>query len=80
MYSKIQRNETKNGSFNIKDPSTERFQLQMPVLHQSKCMSKVGPTSLGQECGQNIKIKYLMCQIPIEILEHHVIPISNYQI
>ena len=24
--------------------------------------------------GQNIKIKYLMCRIPIEMLEHYVIP------
>ena len=51
IYSKIQRNETENGSSNIKDPSTELFQLQMPVLHQSKCISKAGPSSLRQECG-----------------------------
>ena len=60
IYSKIQRNETENGWSNIKDPSTEIFQLQMPVLHASKCISKTGPSSLRQECGQNIKIKYLM--------------------
>ena len=71
IYFKIQRNETENGSSNIKDPSTETFQLQMPVLHQSKCISKAGP--LRQECGRNTKIKYLMCQIPNEILEHRVI-------
>ena len=52
----MQRNETQNGSPNIKDPSTETFQLQMPVLHQSKCISKAGPLSSDKR-GQNIKIK-----------------------
>ena len=32
---KLQRNATENGSSNIKDQSTERLQLQIPVLHQS---------------------------------------------
>ena len=41
--SKIQRNETKNGLPNIKDLSTETFQLQMPVLHQSKSIPKSVP-------------------------------------
>ena len=39
---KLQRNRTGNGSSNIKDASTEYFQLQMPVLHQSMCISKAG--------------------------------------
>ena len=29
---KLQTNGTENGSSNIKDPSTKRFQLQMPIL------------------------------------------------
>ena len=29
------KNETEDGSSNIKDPSTEKFQLQMSVLHRS---------------------------------------------
>ena len=33
---------------NIKDPSAETLQLQVPVLHQSKCISKAGPPSLRQ--------------------------------
>ena len=48
IYSKIQRNETENGSFKIKDPPTEAFQLKALVLHQSKCISKAGPSSLGR--------------------------------
>ena len=42
IYFKRQRNETENGSSNIKDLSTETFQLQMSVLHQS------GPLTLRQ--------------------------------
>ena len=48
MYFKIQRKETKNGSYNIMDLSAETFQLQKPVLHQSKCISKAGPLGLRQ--------------------------------
>ena len=38
--------ELQNGSSNIKDSSTQRFQLQMAVLHQSICISKAGHSSL----------------------------------
>ena len=38
--------ELQNGSSNIKDSSTEGFQLQMAVLHQSICISKAGHSSL----------------------------------
>ena len=38
--------ELRNGSSNIKDSSTERFQLQMAVLHQSIYVSKAGHSSL----------------------------------
>ena len=46
IYFKLQRNRTENGSSNIKDPSIERFQLQMAVLHQSMCISKAGHSIL----------------------------------
>ena len=48
MYFKIQRNQTENGSSNINDPSTKRFQLRMSILHQNKRISKSGPLSLRQ--------------------------------
>ena len=48
IYFKLKRNKTENGSSKIKEPSTEAFQLQMQVLHQSKCISQVGPLSLRQ--------------------------------
>ena len=44
----LHRNGTENESSNINDPSTERFQLQMLVLHQSMCISKATVLSLRQ--------------------------------
>ena len=46
IYFKLQRNGTENGSSNIKDLSTERFQLQIAVLHQSMGISKAVHSSL----------------------------------
>ena len=43
---KLQGNGAGNGSFNIKDTSTERFQLQMAFLHQNLCITKAGLSSL----------------------------------
>lgn len=43
---KLKRNKIRNGPSNIKETSTERFQLQMLVLHQSKYISRAGPSSL----------------------------------
>ena len=34
IWFNLQRNETRNGLFNIKETFTESFQLQMSVLHQ----------------------------------------------
>ena len=60
------KNETENGSSKIKNPSTERFQLQMSVPHQSMCVHL-----------QGCSLKFKACQIPIEILEHQLIPNSS---
>ena len=46
MCFKLKRNGTKNGSSNLKDPSAERSQLQMHVLHRSLRISKPRPSSL----------------------------------
>ena len=67
-----------NGLSNIKHPSTERFLLQMEVLHESMCISKAGCAIL-RYIRQKIKIKSLMCQFPIKILESYVITSSSYQ-
>ena len=46
IYFKLQRNGNENCLTNIKDSSTERFQLQMVVLHQTMGISKTGHSSL----------------------------------
>lgn len=52
----ITKKGNKNGSSNIKDPSTERFKLQMPVLHQSMCISNAGPSNLSHVSDSNRNI------------------------
>ena len=63
----LRRDGTGNGLSNIKNTFAESLQLQMPVLHQSMCTFKAGMA------GQNIKQKYLLCQIPIKMLKQHAI-------
>ena len=73
----LQRDGTGNGFSNIKDTSVESVQLQMSVLHQSLCIFKAGLFQVHLMTGQNIRKKYLMCQIPIKTLKQHAIPNSN---
>ena len=63
---KLQKNETKNRLSNIKDPLTERFEVQILVLHQSMCMCKADSSSLrhvwdshsniGTSCNSKLKL------------------------
>ena len=73
----LQRDGTGNGFSNIKDTSVESVQLQMSVLHQSLCIFKAGLFQVHLMTGQNIRKKYLMCQIPIKTLKQHAIPNSS---
>ena len=56
----LQRNGTGNGFSNFNQ-------------HQSLRISKAGLSSL-YDVGQNIRKKYLMCQIPIKMLKQHTVP------
>ena len=73
----FQRDGTGNGFSNIKDTSVESVQLQMSVLHQSLCIFKAGLFQVHLMTGQNIRKKYLMCQIPVKTLKQHAIPNSS---
>ena len=74
----LQRNGTGNGLSNIKDTSSERLQLQMPVLHQSMYIFKSSGLSSSYDCWAKYKEKvYMMCQIPIKILKQYAIPNSS---
>ena len=55
----------------------ESLQLQMSVLHQRMCICKAPVSQFHMMAGQNIKIKYVMCQIPIKMLQKHGIPNSS---
>ena len=45
IWFNLQRDETGNGLYNVKDTFAERLQQQVPVLHQSMCIFKAGLSS-----------------------------------
>ena len=73
IWFNLHRDETGNGLSNIKDAFAESLQLQISVLHQSVCIS----SQVHMMAGQNMKKKYLMCQILIKILKQQAIPNSS---
>ena len=75
----LQRDGTGNGLSNIKDTFAESLQLQISVLLQrvSIFQSSRLVSQFHLMAGQNIKKKYLMCQIPIKVLKQHAIPNSS---
>ena len=65
IWFSLQRDGTGNGLSNVN-------------LHQSMRIFKVGlSSSYDVMAGQNIKKKYLMCQIPIKMLKQNTIPNSR---
>ena len=79
MWFNLQRDGTRNGLSNIKETFAESLQLQMSVLHQriSNFQSSKLVSQVHMMAGQNVKKKYLMCQIPIKMLKQEAIPNSN---
>ena len=78
IWFNLQRDGTRNGLSNIKETFAENLQLQMSVLHQTKYEHL--PRLVSQVhviAGQNVKKKYLMCQIPIKMLKQHATPNSS---
>ena len=79
IWFNLQVHKTRNGLSRIKETFAESLQIQMSVLHQrmsifqsSKLVSQVHMMT-----RQNVKKKYLMCQIPIKMLRQHATPNSN---
>ena len=70
IWFNLQRDGTRNGLSNIKETFAESLQLQMSVLHQrmSIFQSPMLVSQVHMVAGQNLKKKYLMCQIPIKML------------
>ena len=79
IWFNLQRDETRNGLSNIKETFAESLQLQMSVLHQrmSIFQSSMLVSQVHMMAGQNVKKKYLMCQIPIKMLKQHATPNSS---
>ena len=79
IWFNLQRDGTRNGLSNIKETFSESLQLQMSVLHQRMNIfqSSVLVSQVHMMAGQNVKKKYLMCQIPIKMLKQHATPNSS---
>ena len=79
IWFNLQRDGTRNGLSNIKVAFAESLQLQMLVLHQrmSIFQSSRPVSQVHMMAEQNVKKKYLMCQIPIKMLKQHATPNSR---
>ena len=71
IWFNLQRDGTRDELSNIKETFTKSLQLQMSVLHQrmSIFQSSRLVSQVYMMAGQNVKKKYLMCQIPIKMLK-----------
>ena len=78
IWFNLQRDGTANGLSNIKETFAESFQLQMSVFHQRMSISFFNAGLLSSMMsGQNVKKKYLMCQITIKMLKQEATPNSS---
>ena len=79
IWFNLQEDGTRNGLSNIKETFAERLQLQMSVLHQrmSIFQSSMLVSQFHMMAGQNVKKKYLICQIPIKMLKQEASPNSR---
>ena len=73
VWFQLQKDETRNGLSNIKETFSESLQLQISVLHQrmSIFQSSRLVSQVHMMTGQNVKKKYLMCHIPINMWKQH---------
>ena len=80
IWFNLQRDGTRNGSSNIKKTFAESLLLQMSVLHQRISIfqsSMLVVSQVHMMAEQNVKKKYLMCQILIKILKQEATPNSS---
>ena len=79
IWFNLQRDGTRNELSNTKETFAESFQLQMSVLHQrmSIFQSSMLVSHVHMMAGQNIKKKYVMCQIPIKMLKQEATPLQT---
>ena len=79
IWFNLQRDGTRNGLSNFKKTFAESLKLQMSVLHQriSIFQSSMLVSQIHMMAGQNVKKKYLMCQIPVKMLKQEATPNSS---
>ena len=70
IWFNLQRGGTRNGLPNVKETFAENLQLKYE--HLPRLVSQV-----HMMAWQNVKKKYLMCQIPIEMLKQLATPNST---
>ena len=79
IWFNLQKDGTRNRLSNIKKTFAESLLLQMSFLHQR--MSIFQPSMLVSQvhlmAGQNVKKKYLTCQVPIKMLKQEATPNSG---
>ena len=80
IWFNLQRDVTRNRLSNIKETFAESLWLQMSVFHQrmSIFQSSILVSQVHMMAGQNVKKKYLMCQIPIKMLKQHATSNSSF--
>ena len=79
IWFNLQRDGTRNGLSNIKETFGESLQLEMSVLHQRMSIfhSLILVSQVHMMAEQNVKKKYLMCQVPITLLKQEATPNSS---
>ena len=80
IWFNLQRDGTKNGLSNIKETFAESLQPQMSVLHQRMNIFQSSRLvfQVHMMAGQNVKNKYLMCQISIKMLKQDALQTQVY--
>ena len=79
IWFNLQSDGTRNGLSNIKKTFAESLLLQISVLHQriSIFQSSMLVSQVHMMAEQNVKKKYLMCQISIKMLKQEATPNSS---
>ena len=74
IWFNLQRDGTRNGLSNIKKTFAATNVSSAPTYEHFPVMLV---SQVHMMAGQNVKKKYLMCQIPIKMLKQHATPNSS---
>ena len=80
IWFNLQRDGTRNGLSNIKKTFAESFaatNVSSAPTYEHFPVFNAGLSQVDMKAGQNVKKKYLMCQIPIKMLQQEATPNSS---